>query len=77
MKFQTSNVSISDGNVKYFIHDSEVHVILMFKLFRVTVAGTDIVSLSHLQLLDEWCVYHRLVNFNEIECSKLYKIWSF
>ena len=52
-RFLTSNVSISNGNIKCPIGKSIFAVNLTLKLFRATVANADIGSLKSLHTLFE------------------------
>ena len=61
----TSNVSISNGNIKYPIGKSIFAVNLPLKLFRATVANTDIGSLKSVHIFFKKCLYHMLVKFEQ------------
>ena len=62
---QTSNVSISNGNIKCPIGKSLLAVNLPLKLFRATIANADIGSLKSLHTSLKKCLYHMLVNFEQ------------
>ena len=62
-RLQTSNVSISNGNIKYPIGKSIFAVNLPLKLFRTTVANADIGSLKSLHTLFDKYLDHMLVQF--------------
>ena len=59
----TSNVSISNGNIKYPIGKSIFAVNLPLKLFRATVANADTESLKSLHTLFDTYFDHMLAKF--------------
>ena len=59
----TSNVSISNGNMKYPIRKSIFAANLPVKLFPATVANADIGSLKSLHTFLRKCLFHMLVKF--------------
>ena len=61
----TSDVSISNGNIKYPIRTSIFAVNLKLKLFRVTVADADIGSLKSLHTFLKKYLYHLVVKFKQ------------
>ena len=61
-----SNISISNGNIKYPIGKSIFAVNLPFKLFRATISNADIESLKSLHTFHTKCLYHMLVKFEQI-----------
>ena len=61
----TSNVSISNGNIKYPIRKSIFAVNLPLELFPATVANTDIGSIKSLHTFLKNCLYHKLVKFEQ------------
>ena len=61
----TSNVSISDGNIKYLIGKSIFAVNLPLKLFRATVANADIGSVKSLHTFLKKYLYPMLVKFGK------------
>ena len=61
----SSDVSISNGNIKYPIGTSIFAVNLTLKLLRVTVAGADIGSLKSLHTFLKKYLYHMLVKFEQ------------
>ena len=74
----TSNVSISNGNIKYPIGTSIIAVKLSLKLFPVAVANADIGSIKSLHTLFDKYLDYMLVKFEQ----KLYgpnyaKFWAF
>ena len=64
-RFWTSNVSISNDNIKYPIGKSIFAVNLPLKLFPATVANADIGSLKSLHTFLKKCLYHMLVEFEQ------------
>ena len=64
-RLQTSNVSISNGNIKCPIGKSIFVVNLPLKLFRATVANADIRSLKSPHTFRKTCLYHMLVKFEQ------------
>ena len=61
----TSNVSISNSNMKYPIGKSSFAVNSPLKLFPATVANVDIGSLKSLRTFLGKCLYHMLVKFKQ------------
>ena len=61
----TFNVSISNGNIKCPIGKSFFAVNLLLKLFRATVANTDIRSLKSLHTLFDKYLDHMLLKFEQ------------
>ena len=64
-RLQTSNVSISNGNIKYLIGKSIFAVNLPLKLFPATIANADIGSLKSLHTLFDKYLDHMLVKFEQ------------
>ena len=64
-RLQTSNVNISDVDIKYPIGKSIFAVNLPLKLFPATVANADIGSLKPLHTFLKKCLYHMLVKFEQ------------
>ena len=77
-RLDTSDVSMSNGNIRYPIGKSIFAVNLSSKLFSLTTANADVGSLkSHLHtLLKNICITCRW-NFNKIVWSKIHEILSF
>ena len=63
MRLKTSDVNISDGNIKYPMGKSIFPVNFPLKLFRVTVSNAHIESLKSLQAFFNEYLYHTLVEF--------------
>ena len=61
----TSNVSISNGNIKCPIGKSIFAVNLTLKLFRATVSNADTGSLKSLHTLFDMYMNHMLVKFEQ------------
>ena len=61
----TSNISISNGNIKAPIGKSIFAVNLTLKLFRATVANADIGNLSSLHTLFDTYLDHTLGKFEQ------------
>ena len=61
----TSNVSIINGNIKCRIGKSIFAVNLLLKLFRATVANTDIGNPKSLHTFLLKCLYLMLVKFDQ------------
>ena len=64
-RLKTSNVSISNGNMKYPIEKAFFAVNFPLKLFPATVANADIGSLKSLHTFLKQCLYHMLVKFEQ------------
>ena len=64
-RLQTSNVKISNSNIKCPIGKSIFVVNLPLKLFCATVANTDIGSLKSLHTFLKICLYHMAVKFQQ------------
>ena len=64
-RLQTSNVSISNGRIKYPIEKSIFAVNLPFKLFPATVANADIESLKSLHTFLKKCLYFMQMKFEQ------------
>ena len=64
-RLQTSNVSISNGSIKYPIGKSIFAVNLPLKLLRATVANADIGSLNSLHTFLKKCLYHMPVKLEQ------------
>ena len=64
-RLQTSNVSSSNGDIKYPIEKSIFAVNLPLKLFRVIVANADIGKLKSLHTLLDKYLNHMLVKFEQ------------
>ena len=61
----TSNVSISNDNIKCLIEVSIFAVNLTLKLFRATVANADIGGQKSLHIFLKKCLYHMVVKFEQ------------
>ena len=61
----TSNVSISNGNIKFQIGKSNFALNLPFKLFPATVANADIESPKSFHTLFDKCSDYMLVKFDQ------------
>ena len=73
----TSNVSISNGNIKCAIGKSIFASNLPFKLFRATVANANIGSLESLYTFLKKYSYHMLLKFEQSRMVQLREILSY
>ena len=77
-RLKTSDVSISNRNIKCPIGKSIFAVILPLKLFRVAVANVDIGNLSpSIHSLKMFVAYRMLVKFEQNRMSNLHEIECF
>ena len=75
----TSNVSISNGNIKYPIVKSIFAVNLLLKLFPATVANANIASLKSLHTFLIKCLYYMLVKFEQsriVQTTRNFKLFD-
>ena len=78
-RLYTSNVSISNGNMKYPLGKSIFAVNLPLKLFPTTIANVDIGSLKSLHSLFDKYLDHMLVKFEQncmIQTTRIFELFD-